>query len=612
MKIVKASMLLAMIASVPMAADAESARLRLWLKDGSVRTKEIELERVTDKQCLFRLEKEQITDEIEKIDVIPEFMVAKKGDAGFWVNARGSWGRFDQDAGAFSNWRSVMPIFGLKKGASLWYAHVKTWRFDYRFCVETKNGVYEAFPRFECNQAREYFPVYQDIVLAFHRLDGADADYNGLARAYQKQQIDKGIVRPVKERFSEQPCLRYAAESFVVRIMSHCSKVQAEKGTYYTKQNEQPLVVHMPFGVAEEFVQAIHDAGVDKATILSAGWTSGGYDGRYPDHFPVEIAAGGEAGFRKFIGRVKKLGYQFSVEADNTEAYQVAEKWSDAIVCKRANGTWPDAGLWAGGTAYQLCAKAAWTAWLPEEIKRIKDLGTDGPHYIDVFSATYPWRCADPHHPCTPEQMASVQNEILSYAKKVCGGAASESGYDHVIGNIDYCNYVERDLKSFREGTASNLVSGVWPLWELVYHGIVFSNPDRLTQNHTRGKSVHKVENSGDPRWMEGDGVEDPWVALKLVEFGGRPIFYTYKFADVPRIKKAFDEYKPFRHLQKERMSGHREVAANVFETTYADGSLTVCNYNQTEVAHKGVRIGPMNCARADPDGKWNTNLFKN
>ena len=38
----------------------------------------------------------------------------------------------------------------------------------------------------------------------------------------------------------------------------------------------------------EAFVQAVKDAGVDKVAFVSAGWNAGGYDGRLPDHFPVE------------------------------------------------------------------------------------------------------------------------------------------------------------------------------------------------------------------------------------------------------------------------------------------------------------------------------------
>ena len=230
-------------------------------------------------------------------------------------------------------------------------------------------------------------------------------------------------------------------------------------------------------------------------------------------------------------------------------------------------------------------------------------LGIRGPHYIDVYSATYPQRCGDPRHPCTPEQMAAFQNTILAEGRRLTGGAASESGYDHVAGNLDYINYVERDLKLLDEGKLPKLATGVYPLWELVYHGIILYTSDRWCQNHTRGKCLYKLEKSGDPRWMEGDGVEDPRVALKIVEFGGRPIFYTYKFADVPRIKKAWDEFVPVRHLQKEQMTRHDTLAPGVFRTTFGDGSKIVSNYNAAPYDWKGQAVGPVSYLLENPDG---------
>ena len=143
----------------------------------------------------------------------------------------------------------------------------------------------------------------------------------------------------------------------------------------------------------------------------------------------------------------------------------------------------------------------------------------------------------------------------------------------------------------------------MFPLWELVYHGIILYTSDRLTQNHTRGKCLYKLEKSGDPRWMEGDGVEDPSVALKIVEFGGRPIFYTYKFADVPRIKKAWDEFVPVRHLQREQMTEHRTLAPGVFLTAYGDGSKTVCNYTAQTFTYAGSPVRSMGYILINPDG---------
>ena len=573
-----------MLASVAM---AETAEVRI-LKGKDIKslkvveTRTVELEKLADGGFRFTLAKDAIPTDIVALEVVPSFMRAKTGDAGYWMQARGTYGKFDKENGSYTKSRQLMPIYGVKKGDVLWYGHVKTWRFNYDFMTVAKDGVYETFPRFLCAHVRRWFPkYYSDIVVDFHRLEGAEADYNGLAHAYRAYQLGRGAVRTIKDRVKDFPVLDYLSDAIVVRIQTHAAKPIADTKTFYGVGEEPPIVVHMPFGVTEEFLQALKDAGVDKLCINSAGWQDGGYDGRTPGHFPVGAEAGGAEAFQRLVERAHRLGYLLTLHATNTDGYRCSKMWSEDWVCKRANGSLMEGGLWAGGQCYLVCQKASWAGWVPEELKKMAALGVDGPHYIDVYSATYPQPCADPRHPATWEDTAAYQNKVLAEAKRLMGGAASESGYDHVAGNIDYINYIERDLKTEHEGKFEDtLVSGVYPLWELVYHGIILYTSDRLTQNHTRGKCLYRLEKSGDPRWMEGDGVEDPYVALKIVEFGGRPIFYTYKFADVPRIRKAWDEFVSVRHLQKEEIVSHREIAPKVFETRYGNGERTICNYN--------------------------------
>ena len=573
---------------------AETAEIRMRVgKSGAevVQTKTVELEKLAQDKFRLVIPKESITEDVKSIDIVPEFARANKGDEGYWIMPRGTYGKFDKDDGVYVRNRHLMPIFGMKRDGKMFWGHMKTYRFDFDIVVEAKGGKYEIFPRITLGSVRRFFAPYDDVVVEFNILSGKDADYNGMAKGYQKYQLERGAVRTIKDRMKDFPELEYLCESIVVRIQTHCAKPIVEKRTDFTKETELPVIVHMPFGVSEEFVKAIKDAGVDKATIVSAGWNYGGYDGRSPAHFPVEETIGGEEGLKKLCKKVQELGYQFTLHATNTDGYTVSPMWNPDWVGKRADGSFDLGGVWAGGNCHNVCQNCSWHGWVKDGLKKMRALGAKGPHYIDVYSATYPNRCADPKHPATPEQMAEYQNKVLAMSKKLFGGAASESGYDHVAGNVDYINYIERDIKKLWDGTQNKLVSGVYPLWELVYHGIILYNSDRATQNHTRGKCLYKIEKSGDPRWMEGDGIVDPKVSLKIVEFGGRPIFYTYKFADVPHIKRAWDEFKPVRHLQKELMVRHDTIAENVFITEFGDGSKIISNYNDKPFIYKGKEV---------------------
>ena len=580
---------------------APTAQLRLiWGGQDHIdriETRDVALVPQGDNKFRLVVQKESIPPDVWAIEAVPSFFKAAKGDKGWWMQGRGLYGLFDKDDGEYLENDQHTPLMAVKRNGTLWGAQVLSWRFDYDFVARARGGAYEVFPRFRCAGVRKFFPAYyQDIVVEFTRFPGADADYNDVARAYRESRLAKGEIRTIRDRERDFPSLSYLCEAIVVRIQTHAAKPIPESADgieqkFFKSGEELPIVVHMPFGVTEEFLQAIHDAGVDKLSVCSAGWQYGGYDGRVPGHLPVGAEAGGEEAYRRLIDKAKALGYQFGLHATNTDGYMCSRLWDENWVCKFADGTFYEGGLWAGGQCYWVCQDVAWKNWLPGEMREMAALGVNGQHYVDVYSATYPKPCGDPRHPLTPERAAEIENEVLAYAKELMGGAASEAGFDHVAGNIDYINYVGRHMKMLHDGLETlgvemdknvcALVHGVFPLWELVYHGVILYTSDRLCQNHTRGKCLYKLEKSGDPRWMEGDGIEDPYAALKIIEFGGRPIFYTFKFADVPRIKRAWDEFVPVRHLQRELMMSHREIAPDVFETRYEDGSRTICNYRK-------------------------------
>lgn len=563
---------------------------------GQVEVRDVPLKPAGTNRWSLTIARQSIPEQVKWLEVVPDFMTAAKGDDGYWVNGRGVYGRFTRDAGENRWWRSQMPIYGLKRGKTLHWARMKTYRFDYDLVVKAKGGRYEIFPRIRLDKVREFFPLYDDVEIEFTRLEGALADYNGMAKGYQAERLAAGEIRPIRDREKEYPDLAYMSEAMVIRLQTHGAKSIPKEPTDYCVATEPPINVYLPFDKAEEFVRAVREAGVDKAAFVSAGWNAGGYDGRLPDHFPVEPAFGGEVGLKKLIRTTQDLGFLMMLHATHTEVYRVCPHFDAFTIAKKPDGQWVWNGLYFGGSCYWICERCSWEGWIPSEMRRMRELGARGSHYVDVFSATYPNRCADPRHPATPEQMAGYQNNILVEAKKVFGGVCSEGGYDHVAGNLDCINYVSVEMKKLHDGKTKGLelVDGVYPLWELVYHGIILYTPDRLVQNHTRGQNHAKKDESGNLDWLEGDGIVDPKISLKLVEFGGRPIFYSYKMKDVPMIARAAAEFRPVRHLQRELMVLHREIAPQVFETVYANGERTLCNYNDHEVEVDGVKVPPV------------------
>ena len=592
LKVLVAASLLAVAA-----ARAESCQgtvlVRICTPKG-METRQVSLSRTGADTAHFTFRRADLPPDAKWMDVVPVFMSAPRGADGYWIQGRGLYGTFDKPDGTNVWWRQQMPIYGMKRGNRLAWAHMRTYRFDYDLVVSAADGTFEIFPRIRFDRVRRFFDLYADIEIDFHFLEGDDADYNGMAKGYQAWQFAHG-VKPIKERIKEFPDLAYMCNAMVIRIQTHGAKTIPDKPTDFTKETEWPINVYMPFDKAAEFVSAIRASGIDKAAIVSAGWNKGGYDGQLPEHFPVEPVFGGEAGLRRLIRRTQDLGYLIMLHATCTEVYKICPRFDENDIAKRRDGSWDWNGLYFGGSCYWVCERRSWENWIPDEMRRMRALGVKGSHYVDVFSATYPNRCADPRHPATPEQMAVCQNNILAEAKKVFGGCTSEGGYDHVAANIDCINYVSVEMKRLHDGKTKGLelVSGCHPLWELVYHGVILYTPDRLTQNHTRGPNHPKKDESGTLDWLEGDGIVDPAISLKIVEFGGRPIFYSYKPKDIPAMKRAWDEFVPVRHLQKELMLSHKTIVPGVTVTCYGNGESVVCNYSEKPYTYRNMSVPP-------------------
>ena len=183
----------------------------------------------------------------------------------------------------------------------------------------------------------------------------------------------------------------------------------------------------------------------------------------------------------------------------------------------------------------------------------------------------------------------------MADTKSIIGGVQSEGPFDHFIGNLDYALYVNFYPLEANDLAKQPLADRIVPLWQLVYHGIVLSNPFTGTLNATV-KSRHKQ--------------------LKLIEFGGRPLFVWHANfmnnngnwmgkedltcatdeelrAGVAAIKRGYDDYEKLSDLQFEAMVDHRQLAEHVFMTEYANKAKVVVNYGDLPFDFNGTEIPP-------------------
>jgi len=357
-----------------------------------------------------------------------------------------------------------------------------------------------------------------------------------------------------------------------------------------TPENEPKVKAMHTFDDFMRIMKDLKVQGVDKAEMCFVGFNSGGFDGRFPDIFPIEPAIGGEAKMREAVALGKEFGYQMTCHVCNTDFYKIAKRFDENDIARNPDGSLKKAAVLAGGRVYTPCFKQVFEKYVPDDYARLADIGLNGTFHVDVTSCIVPYACSHPEHPCNRQQTADYMNKIGLLARKTFGGFGSEGPCDHVAKSLDYALYASAYANWV--GAANPLIDTVCPIWQIVYHGIIVSNPFYATIDY----------NIDTPRgdFSPYNYMKDPKLRrLKLVEFGGRPTYYFigYSPAQIAKIKEAYDEYRPLKYLQYLFMDSHDEIEPDVFRTRYSDGSETVCNYSDKDFSYRGKTVKALDYA---------------
>lgn len=548
-------------------------------------------------RAVFRIPAEEIGAGSTAVVFRAAFATARKGESGYFVLCDGLLGSFREERGFMDMDRSshYMPFYGMKTPRDTFIMIAKKMQWRYVDQVVVEDGFYTVHQRYELNGDLPY----EDFEFEYAFL-GRDDDYPAMAKVYRDWKLSAGLVRPIRERMKEWPELAAAATNIEVRIRQAWKPVPSQV-MYQTRLNEPPVHAAVTFDRCADIVREMKRQGIGHAEMCLVGWNKGGHDGAYPQLFPVEPTLGGEARLRAFINCSNALGYQTVCHTCFYSAYAIADDFDEEYLLKEKDGSLQTSHVnWAGGRPFRTCPQRAYEKWIKKTMQLMKDLGFHGLHYHDVYSILPPRICYDPRHPCDPNDSIRWYVKQMEETRAQIGGTQSEGPFDHYAGNLDSCMYgyfysLERDDYAKR---GKLLADRHVPMFQLVYHGIILSNPFTGTLNYPL-KAPHK--------------------RLKFIEFGGRPLFVWYaNFVSgdgnwmgkedltcatddemrrsVAAIRRGYDEFERLAHLQFEFMTDHRMVAPSVTLTAYANGERVLVNHGESDFVFGGTRV---------PAGDW-------
>lgn len=563
----------------------ETAKIYFWNDNGDAKIKTVNLQKQPDGAMRAVVPVVDITRDLKWVDILADDATAKKGEKGFFVLGDSSYGEFTQEKGLYKPYWPHMPIFGMKNAKSTWVAIVKGLPLEQKPVIKAENGVYTLFTRL--NVKEMYFDAYEDFIVDFYKLDN-NAGYSEMAKVYRKYQLDRGEVKLLRERIKNNPSLAYTSDSIYVRI-KHARK-KAKKGIAshhrQTVGNEPEMEIFFTFDDMADIMKRMKATGIDKAEVCSVGWNVAGHDGRFPTYFPVEEKIGGEKKFREVIQYGKDLGYNINCHINQVSVFEISDRWKDNGIAIRPDGKpYITIRPAPGGDLHWACYQRVHDMWIKDDYLKIRDLGLNGVFHIDVMAYIGAYPCCDPKHPLNRKQTAEYMNKVGEYTDKIFGGYASEGGQDHCARTLDFALY----LWSYPvwEGKPELLATKYVPLYQLVYNGIIMSNPYYTTIDALYPKSYSTSDQRKAYDYLENP--ENRW--LKLIEYNGRPIFYYSDYTDLKPMKRAYDEWQQLKHLQLELMEYHGEISPKVSLIRYENGDEIVVNYSDEAFQYKGIDV---------------------
>lgn len=547
-----------------------------------------------DGRAVFRMAKEKLPAHVKSVRLSAPRWTQPVGTDGYWVNSDGELGTFRARAkdGTRRSARPHMPFFGIVSPQTSFVAIVKGMPFHYSFSVALKNGVYTPSMAYDWLMG----DVYEDLEVEFVDLTGDAANYAGMARVYRDYQLARKAVEPLNVRAKKQPLLDYMAQWPEVRVRQAWKPVPSPNPEQ-TVKDEPAVKPVITFDRFKEIADAFKRHGIGGAEFCLVGWNVGGHDGRWPQVFPVEPSLGGEAKLKEAVRHAQNLGYHVVAHCNHRDAYLIADSWDAEFICdKNADGSLQrPRTTWGGGRMYRICPKRAYEKFALQQMPMVRAMGFKGLHYLDVYSCVGAEGCSDSRHPLNLREGVAYTGHILQLARDTFGGVASEGSYDQNAGQLDYVLYVSF-ARPFEAKTYAGLVDRLVPMFQLVYNGVILSNPFTTTVNAT----------------IKGRASE-----LKTIEFGARPSFYFYANfltpgkgrnwmgdidlecgtdarleASVAAIRRGVDAYAKLWKLQYVFMDGHDELAPGVYRTTYANGAKVYVNYNKAPASVDGVTVG--------------------
>lgn len=490
-----------------------------------------------------------------------DFVTSAQGQSGYIVLGSGKLCAFDKKGDVlYVDEESMLPIAGIKKTSEAYLGIVNGMRLAAKPAVEIKGGKYKLLHVFDLKAT----PLYEDIVIDYWPLKGKEANYSGMGRLYRNF------------KFEKTPDMRPIAKSVKAKKAAACALLAIKCGG---KNSAATLE-----GIGK-LIETLKGRGTTNVCICIDG--------------ADELLARGDGASAKaaeekisaLVASAKASGFEIAASI-NPSKIEKSDKTSEKLLARDERGN----PIIDPNTKRQLvCPKAYYQQKAVGDLNRLRDLGFS---FVLVDGlCTRPPACFDKDHLADAEVNALYCKRIMKLAGQVMGSGGCSEAPDFIAEYTDFTLESGPDIFADKDAVTDKLV----PLWQIVYHGIILSNPSKQTFNYP---------------------VKGEKVAAKAMEFGARPLVVIggpdsdLSLSDGKKIQQAADavakaasDAKTFAALQTKFLQQHQEITPDIFRCVYSDGTEIVFNYGKLSYIHNGKNIKPNSYVIFKPKS-WLWNIF--
>ncbi|MBQ8894269.1 MAG: hypothetical protein IJ043_07665 [Clostridia bacterium] len=421
----------------------------------------------------------------------------------------------------------------------------------------------------------------ENYISRLYLLDGADANYIGMAKQYRQFLIETTGMDAVKESVSN---------TLNITLYGAVKKAMHFLGIPYTGVDDLTT-----YKEAEALIDRLKADNVDKAYINYLGWAPGGLETTMSTEFSANKKLGNKKALQSLIDKANSIeNYYLSFDVDMQAFYggtSEIKKFRDSaygldsspvtIFKSRVSAA---GSLDKNSIAYQLIHPGHMLGYAEEFIANASEWEVKSFSFNSIGDTLY---CAyNLLDVSTRDESAASMTSIYKAASEKAG----ESGIVSTKGGNGYAaSYVDNIVEAPVYGSRNNISLQEVPFYHIVFRGYVNLAATPMNLDSEQDDLILKMAETGMSLYYLL--MDDESTSFQDTEFTSS---YACELDDhYDDMIASYNRLKPlYNAVGSSQIDNYQIISEDVKITTFSNGAKVYVNYGDAETTVNGVKIG--------------------